>query len=169
MAVAVAEMAFAGGLGATLNLDAMSNDLPDDLPDAMRFCSSLNPTHDSHVRSDQNVSPAGLTETTAKAAAGALEFLPIVRVVNVNRALEQLKKAGFWTFGLDERGKQTIYEVDLDGKVALVLGAEGGGLHRLTAETCDLLVRIPMAGKIASLNVSVAAGVALFEVVRRRP
>lgn len=111
---------------------------------------------------------AGLTETTAKAAAGALEFLPIVRVVNVNRSLDQLKKAGFWTFGLDERGEQTIYDVDLAGKVALVLGAEGGGLHRLTAETCDVLVRIPMAGKIASLNVSVAAGVALFEVVRRR-
>lgn len=110
----------------------------------------------------------GLTEVVSKAAAGALEYLPIVRVKNVNRALEQLKKAGYWTFGLDERGAKTIYEVDFAGKVALVLGGEGSGLHRLTAETCDGLVRIPMAGKIASLNVSVAAGVALFEVVRQR-
>lgn len=110
----------------------------------------------------------GLTDVVAKAAAGALEFLPIVRVKNTNRALEQLKKAGYWTFGLDERGKETIYEVDFEGKVALVLGGEGSGLHRLTAETCDRLVRIPMAGNIASLNVSVAAGVALFEVVRQR-
>lgn len=110
----------------------------------------------------------GLTEVVGKAAAGALEFLPIVRVKNTNRALEQLKKAGYWTYGLDERGTETIYDVDFGGKVALVLGAEGAGLHRLTAETCDRLVRIPMAGKIASLNVSVAAGVAFFEVVRQR-
>ncbi len=110
----------------------------------------------------------GLTEVVAKAAAGALEFLPIVRVKNVNRAMEQLKKANFWTFGLDERGQETIYEVSFEGRVALVLGGEGAGLHRLTAETCDKLVRIPMAGKIASLNVSVAAGVALFEVMRGR-
>ncbi len=81
-----------------------------------------------------------------------------MRVINVNRALEQLKKAGYWTFGLDERGKKTIYEVDFSGKIALVLGAEGGGLHRLAAETCDLLVRIPMAGKIASLHVSGGVG-----------
>ncbi|MBI1358117.1 MAG: 23S rRNA (guanosine(2251)-2'-O)-methyltransferase RlmB [Acidobacteria bacterium] len=111
---------------------------------------------------------AGLTETVAKASAGAIEFLPVVRVKNVNRALDELKKAGFWIFGLDERGEQTIYEEDFSGKVALVLGAEGKGLHRLTSEKCDKLVRIPMTGRIASLNVSVAAGVALFEIVRRR-
>ncbi len=110
----------------------------------------------------------GVTDTVAKAAAGALEYLPVVRVKNVNRALEQLKKAGFWIYGLDERGEQAPWEADFAGNVALVLGAEGAGLHRLTAEKCDFLLRIPMAGEIASLNVSVAAGVALFEVVRQR-
>ena len=111
---------------------------------------------------------AGVSDTVAKAAAGALEYLPVVCVKNVNRALEQLKKAGFWIYGFDERGEQAHWEADFAGKVALVLGAEGAGLHRLTAEKCDFLLRIPMAGEIASLNVSVAAGVALFEVVRQR-
>ena len=111
---------------------------------------------------------AGVTETVAKAAAGALERLPVTRVANVNRAIEMLQKAGFWAFGLDERGDKTCYEADMTGKVALVLGAEGEGLHRLTAERCDFLIRIPMAGETPSLNVSVAAGVALFEAVRQR-
>lgn len=110
----------------------------------------------------------GMTETVAKAAAGALEFLNIARVKNVNRALDQLKRADFWVYGLDERGEQTCWETDLKGRVALVLGAEGHGLHRLTAEKCDRLIRIPMQGKVASLNVSVAAGVVLFEAVRQR-
>ncbi len=111
---------------------------------------------------------AGVSDTVAKAAAGALEYLPVVRVKNVNRAIEQLKEAGFWIYGLDERGEKAVWEAEFAGKVALVLGAEGAGLHRLTAEKCDFLVRIPMAGEIASLNVSVAAGVALFEVVRQK-
>ena len=111
---------------------------------------------------------ASITDTVAKAAAGALEFLPIARVKNVNRALDELKAASFWVYGLDERGEQTCWETDFKGRVALVLGSEGKGLHRLTAEKCDGLLRIPMAGKVASLNVSVAAGVALFEVVRQR-
>jgi 23S rRNA (guanosine2251-2'-O)-methyltransferase len=111
---------------------------------------------------------AGMTETVAKAAAGALEFLPVVRVKNVNRALDELKAAEFWVYGLDERGEQTCWETDLRGRVALVLGAEGKGLHRLTAEKCDSLIRIPMQGQVASLNVSVAAGIALFEAVRQR-
>ena len=111
---------------------------------------------------------AGVTETVAKAAAGALERLPVTRVANVNRAIEMLQKAGFWVFGLDERGEKTCYEADLTGKAALVLGAEGDGLSRLTAEKCDFLIRIPMAGETPSLNVSVAAGVALFEAVRQR-
>ena len=111
---------------------------------------------------------AGMTETVAKAAAGALEFLPVVRVKNVNRTLDELKKAGFWVHGLDERGERTCWETDLKGRVAIVLGAEGKGLHRLTARRCDGLIRIPMQGKVASLNVSVAAGVVLFEAVRQR-
>ena len=110
----------------------------------------------------------GMTETVAKAAAGALEFLPVARVKNVNRALDELKAAEFWVYGLDERGEATCWETDLRGRVALVLGGEGKGLHRLTAEKCDRLIRIPMQGKVASLNVSVAAGVVLFEAVRQR-
>ena len=111
---------------------------------------------------------AGLTDVVAKAAAGALEHLAVARVVNVNRALEQLKKSGFWIYGLDERGEQDYDQVDYGSPAALVLGGEGKGLHDLTRRRCDLLIRIPMAGKISSLNVSVAAGVALFEWRRRR-
>ena len=111
---------------------------------------------------------APLTETVAKAAAGALEYLPIIRVKNVNRSLAALKQAGFWIYGLDERGTQDYDQADLASATALVLGGEGKGLHRLTAERCDALLRIPMAGRIASLNVSVAAGVALFEVAKQR-
>ncbi len=111
---------------------------------------------------------AGLNDTVAKAAAGALEYLPVVKVTNVNRALDELKKAGFWIYGFDERGEQLPWEADLTGKAVLVMGAEGDGLHRVTAEKCDFLLRIPMQGEVSSLNVSVAAGVALFEAVRQR-
>ncbi len=111
---------------------------------------------------------AGLTEAASKAAAGAAEHLPVVVVKNLNQALDMLKSAGFWLYGLDERATQTYLEADFDSNVALVLGGEGEGLHRLTAEKCDFLIRIPVVGRIASLNVSVAAGVTLFEVLRRR-
>jgi len=111
---------------------------------------------------------ASLTDVAAKAAAGALEHLPVVRVTNVNRALEDLKKRGFWIYGLDERGDKTYNEVDFATPTALVLGGEGKGLHEQVRKHCDILVRIPMSGKISSLNVSVAAGVVLFEWKRRR-
>lgn len=111
---------------------------------------------------------AGLTETVAKSAAGALEHVPVVRVGNVNRALEQLKKEGYWIYGLDERGDQDHDLVDYASPTVFVLGGEGHGLHQLVRENCDVLVRIPMAGKIPSLNVSVAAGVVMFEWARRR-
>jgi 23S rRNA (guanosine2251-2'-O)-methyltransferase len=111
---------------------------------------------------------AGLTDVVAKAAAGALEYLPIVRVTNINRALESLKERGFWIYGLDERGVEDYHRVEYSSPTALVLGGEGGGLHEQVRKHCDLLVRIPMAGKISSLNVSVAAGVVLFELRRRR-
>jgi 23S rRNA (guanosine2251-2'-O)-methyltransferase len=111
---------------------------------------------------------AGLTETVAKAAAGALEYLPVVRVANINRALEELKQKDYWIYGLDERGAQDYDAPDYSGNVALVLGGEGKGLHELTAKHCDFLVKIPVAGRIASLNVSVAAGIVLFEALRRR-
>lgn len=110
---------------------------------------------------------AGLTETVAKAAAGALALLPVIRVTNINRALESLKEHGFWIFGLDERGTQLHTEADFGARSAIVLGGEGGGLHAQVRKQCDFLLRIPMAGQIASLNVSVAAGVVLFEWRRR--
>ncbi len=111
---------------------------------------------------------AGLTETVAKAAAGALEYLPVARVTNVSRTLETLKQRGYWIYGLDERGDQDYDRVEYTEPVALVLGGEGKGLHEVVRRHCDFLVRIPLAGKISSLNVSVAAGVVLFEWKRRR-
>jgi 23S rRNA (guanosine2251-2'-O)-methyltransferase len=111
---------------------------------------------------------AGLTETVAKAAAGALEHLPVARVTNITRTLEMLKARGFWIYGLDERGGQDYDRVEYAQPTAFVLGGEGKGLHELVKKHCDLLVRIPLAGKISSLNVSVAAGIVLFEWKRRR-
>ncbi len=105
---------------------------------------------------------AGLTETVAKAAAGALEHLPVARVTNINRTLENLKRRGFWIYGIDERGDQDHDRVVWNTPAAIVLGAEGKGLHQQVREHCDVLVRIPMSGQIASLNVSVAAGIVLF-------
>lgn len=110
---------------------------------------------------------AGLTETVAKAAAGALEYLPVAKVTNIARSLEEFKKRGFWIYGLDERGDQDYDRVEYAGRAVLVFGAEGKGLHQLVRQHCDVLVRIPVAGKISSLNVSVAAGVVLFEWKRR--
>jgi len=111
---------------------------------------------------------AGLTETVARAAAGALAYVPVVRVTNVNRALEDLKEHGYWIYGLDEAGEHRYDEVEYTVPTALVLGAEGRGLHEQVAKHCDFLVRIPMPeGGVASLNVSVAAGVVLFEWRRR--
>jgi len=112
---------------------------------------------------------APLNETVAKAAAGALEYLPVVRVGNVNQLLEDLKKLGFWIYGLDERGAELYSAIDYSVPTVLVLGGEGHGLHALVKKNCDVLVRIPMAGAIASVNVSVAAGVVLFEWRRRNP
>ncbi len=111
---------------------------------------------------------AGLTDVVAKAAAGALEYLPVVRVTNINRTLEELKERGYWIYGLDERGEQEYHRTDYAVPAAFVLGAEGKGLHQQVRKRCDVLVRIPMAGAISSLNVSVAAGVVLFEWRRRR-
>jgi 23S rRNA (guanosine2251-2'-O)-methyltransferase len=105
----------------------------------------------------------GLTEVVAKAAAGALEHLPVVRVGNLNRALDELKDQGFTIYGVDERGTVDYDKVEFASPAALVLGGEGKGIHEMVRKRCDRLVRIPMAGKISSLNVSVAAGVALFE------
>ena len=105
---------------------------------------------------------AGITETVAKAAAGALEHLPVVRIVNVNQTLRSLKDDGYFIYGLDERGDTSYTDVNWAAKAAIVLGGEGAGLHELVKKNCDMLVRIPMAGAIASLNVSVAAGIVLY-------
>ena len=112
---------------------------------------------------------AGLTETVAKAAAGALEHIAVARIGNVSQALEELKKRGFWIYGLDERGDQLYSAVDFARPTVFVLGGEGHGLHQQVRKHCDVTLRIPMAGAISSLNVSVAAGVVLFEWRRRNP
>jgi 23S rRNA (guanosine2251-2'-O)-methyltransferase len=110
----------------------------------------------------------GLTDTVSRTAAGALAHLPVVRVTNINRTLEDLKRRGYWIYGLDERGSQSYTEIEYTPPTVFVLGAEGRGLHEQTAKHCDFLVRIPMPpGGVASLNVSVAAGVVLFEWRRR--
>jgi 23S rRNA (guanosine2251-2'-O)-methyltransferase len=111
---------------------------------------------------------AGLTETVAKAAAGALEYLPVVRAVNINQTLRSLKDDGYFVYGLDEQGEQPFDSIDWPSRTVIVMGAEGKGLHELVKKNCDALVRIPMAGEIASLNVSVATGIVLFAWRSRR-
>lgn len=111
---------------------------------------------------------AGLTATVRKVASGAADHIPFVAVTNLARTLDQLKDRGLWLVGLAGEGPQTLYEVELTGPLVLVLGAEGGGMRRLTRERCDFLVRIPMMGSVSSLNVSVATGICLFEALRQR-
>ena len=111
---------------------------------------------------------AGLTDAASRASAGALEHLPVARVVNLARAMEELKEAGWWLVGLDEHAEKSHTEQDLTGKIAFVLGGEGKGLHDLIKKRCDFLVSIPTTGPVRSLNVSVAAGIVLFEAVRQR-
>jgi 23S rRNA (guanosine2251-2'-O)-methyltransferase len=111
---------------------------------------------------------AGLTDTVERASAGALAHLPVARVKNLVRAMEEMKEAGYWLIGLDERAEKKYTEADFSGQVGIVLGGEGEGLHELTRKRCDFLVSIPTCGPVRSLNVSVAAGIVLFEVVRQR-
>ncbi len=111
---------------------------------------------------------AGLTETVARVSAGALAHVPVARVKNLARAMEEVKEAGYWLVGLDERAEKRYTDVDFTGPVGIVLGSEGEGLHELTRKRCDFLVSIPTSGPVRSLNVSVAAGVVLFEVLRQR-
>ncbi len=111
---------------------------------------------------------ASLTPTARKVASGAAETVPFIQVTNLNRMLTQLKKEGIWLIGTSDQATQSIYETDLTGGLALVMGAEGKGLRRLTEESCDIIAAIPMAGQVSSLNISVATGVCLFEAVRQR-
>jgi 23S rRNA (guanosine2251-2'-O)-methyltransferase len=111
---------------------------------------------------------AKITPVVRKVACGAAEILPVVQVSNLARALQQLKDMGVWVMGASAESSQTLFQADLKGAVALVLGAEGHGLRRLTAELCDMLISIPMIGSVESLNVSVTAGIFLYEAMRNR-
>jgi 23S rRNA (guanosine2251-2'-O)-methyltransferase len=111
---------------------------------------------------------AGISAAVSKVASGAAEATPYLMVTNLARTIDELKEREIWIVGTDERAEQSLYQANLPEAIAWVLGAEGEGMRRLTREKCDLLVRIPMAGAVGSLNVSVAAGVCLFESVRRR-
>jgi 23S rRNA (guanosine2251-2'-O)-methyltransferase len=110
----------------------------------------------------------GITPVVRRASAGAVDRVPLIEVANLARTLRELKDAGVWLTGLAGEAEASLYDVDLTGKTALVMGGEGEGMRRLTREACDHLARIPMPGQMESLNVSVATGVALFEAVRQR-
>ena len=110
----------------------------------------------------------GLTATARKVACGAAESVPLIQVTNLARTLKHLQEKGVWIAGTAGEAEQLIYDVDLKGPTALVMGAEGKGMRRLTREHCDQLVKLPMAGAVSSLNVSVATGVCLYEIVRQR-
>jgi 23S rRNA (guanosine2251-2'-O)-methyltransferase len=114
---------------------------------------------------DRSVS---VTETVRRISVGAADHVPFVQVVNLARALDRLKEAGVWLVGTSDHGDKSLYETELMGPLAIVMGAEAEGMRRLTEERCDFLVRIPMLGRVECLNVSVATGVCLFEAVRQR-
>ena len=110
----------------------------------------------------------GLTDTVARASAGAIAHMPVAKVTNLAQTMEELKEAGYWLIGLDERADKSYTEADYTSPVGIVLGGEGKGLHDLTRKRCDFVVSLPTTGPVKSLNVSVAAGVVLFEALRQR-
>lgn len=110
----------------------------------------------------------GLTATVRKVACGAAESVPFIQVTNLSRTLKNMQDKGVWVTGTAGEAEQTLYDVSLTGPTALVMGAEGKGMRRLTREHCDQLIKLPMAGAVSSLNVSVATGVCLYEIVRQR-
>ena len=111
---------------------------------------------------------AGLTAIVAKTSAGAVSHIPVARVPNLTALMKELQKRGVWIFGAEMNGNTSLYEADLKGPAAIVIGSEGSGMSRLVAETCDFTVSIPMKGKINSLNASAAAAILLYEAVRQR-
>jgi len=111
---------------------------------------------------------ASINPTVRKVASGAAEAVPFIAVTNLARTLDSLKERGIWLTGTSDKAQQTLYQADLKGAMALVMGAEGTGIRRLTEERCDFLVSIPMCGQVSSLNVSVATGVCLYEALRQR-
>lgn len=110
----------------------------------------------------------GLTEAVARASAGAVEYVPVARVTNLARTIDELKEKGFWIAGTDAAGEKVFWEQDLTGPLGVVVGSEGKGISRLVKEKCDFLVRIPMAGQISSLNAGIATSLILYEVLRQR-
>ena len=110
----------------------------------------------------------GITSTVSKVACGAAETVPFYQVTNLARCLKELQDRGVWLYGTAGEASESVYKTDLKGPIAIVMGAEGKGLRRLTREACDHLIHIPMKGDVSSLNVSVAAGVCLFEALRQR-
>lgn len=111
---------------------------------------------------------ASITETVLRVSVGAAEKVPFIQVTNLARCMKSMKEAGLWFVGTSDHGDRSLYDIDFRGGIALVMGAEGDGMRRLTEENCDFLVRIPMAGSVPCLNVSVATGVCLYEAVRQR-
>ena len=111
---------------------------------------------------------APLNETVRRVACGAAETTPYIQVTNLSRTIQLLKDEGFWLVGTSDNANQSLYEIDLKGKIGIVMGAEGKGLRRLTEEKCDFLVKLPMMGSVECLNVSVATGVCLYEAIRQR-
>lgn len=110
----------------------------------------------------------GITETVLRVSVGAAEKVPFIQVTNLARTMKQLKEAGIWITGTSDHGDRMLYDMDFKGGNALVMGAEGDGMRRLTEENCDFLIKIPMHGSVPCLNVSVATGVCLYEAVRQR-
>ena len=110
----------------------------------------------------------GITDTVRRVSVGAADRVPFFRVTNLSRSMNKLKELGIWMVGTSDLGGGTLYEPSLTGSMAIVMGAEGSGMRRLTEDNCDFLIRIPMIGKVECLNVSVATGVCLYEAVRQR-
>jgi len=110
----------------------------------------------------------GLTPTVQKVACGAAESVPLVTVTNLTRTLDKLQNMGAWVVGAAGEAEKLIYDIDLNGPIVLVMGAEGEGMRHLTRKQCDFLAKLPMGGQVESLNVSVATGICLFEIVRQR-
>ena len=145
-----------------LALDGVED--PHNLGALLRTCDGAGA--DGVVLTERRSAP--LSAVAAKSSAGAMEYVRIARVTNLVRSLEQAKERGFWVVGLDERGGQEYTEFDWKADCVLVLGREGAGMHDLVKKTCDHLLRIPMLGKVSSLNVSVAGGVVMYEAMRQR-
>lgn len=110
----------------------------------------------------------GLTSVVAKTSAGAIEYIPVAKVSNISMAIEELKQKGLWIYGADMNGKEYYFDTDMKGPIGLVIGAEGKGISRLVREKCDFLVRIPLKGKVTSLNASVAASIIMYEILKQR-